>query len=856
MRIPWAFQFAARVLILIFALLSAGYCLLAYIPFTYQQIHVGGLLGWLTVFVLFHPLFYWLALLLAGMTLLPELLGGKGKNGARAILGAGAVAGVVLTIRPVLVSLGNDTGSAIWSVVWLVPLVAVGALDWWACWEDIEWSETGSTEDAALFPAFWQTGALLAILYFAMAAVRLRGIYDLHMTGRQWLWVAACTVVSQLLLFTVVGVVLDLVRGKTLRLSKSVAAEFASCVVTVWVLGWLVIRIVIFPTLSLSGAWNWVLSIAVSGCVAIFLAGTSLRIGRVQTVETTEDSRGRGRLRHTNPVESGLGLLLAPFGFLREAEWWKRVLVVGAICIVAWYLSNRARLMDWDYLLQKTLVSLLAVVLFACFYSMARRGKSGRPVLAYGTAALILLAYLALGTLEPKIAQAGTGVEGPTRILDEYADYDVAFRLADDLLTQPRVGTRRSSLNENFYAFLAENTHIPRSRRVEPVDVELAQSPSSGTTRKPHIFIFVIDSLRRDYLSAYNPAVDFTPAIEDFARESVVFTNAFTRYGGTGLSEPSIWVGGLMLHKQYITPFAPMNALQKLIEEDKYRALVSKDTILQTVVAPSPSMSELDEHIGTMNYEFCTTLTELTGKVAANKANGELIFAYTQPQDIHVSVIDREGRSAPAGEKIPTGFDRAYASRLRKMDGCFGRFIGYLKQSGMYEDSVVVLTSDHGDFLGEHGQYGHAYSLAPEVARIPLIVHLPSWMASGVKYDTSLTAFTSDITPSLYYLLGHRPILQNGIYGRPLFTESLDEQTSALRDSYLLASSYAPVYGLLMSNGHLLYVADGVNYTDYAYELSSDGSNTPVAVTADLRKKGQEGISDQVKAIAHFYRMR
>jgi hypothetical protein len=77
-----------------------------------------------------------------------------------------------------------------------------------------------------------------------------------------------------------------------------------------------------------------------------------------------------------------------------------------------------------------------------------------------------------------------------------------------------------------------------------------------------------------------------------------------------------------------------------------------------------------------------------------------------------------------------------------------------------------------------------------------------------------------------------------------------------VHDSYLLASSYAPVYGLLMSNGHLLYVADGVNYTDAAYEIGSDGSNAQIAVTSELRKRGQQGISDQVNEVAHFYRLR
>ena len=100
--------------------------------------------------------------------------------------------------------------------------------------------------------------------------------------------------------------------------------------------------------------------------------------------------------------------------------------------------------------------------------------------------------------------------------------------------------------------------------------------------RAPHIFIFVIDSLRQDYLSPYNPGVTFTPAIDAFARDSVVFKRAFTQYGATGLSEPSIWVGGLLVHKQYVMPFAPMNALHKLLAADGYQRFISRDTILRT----------------------------------------------------------------------------------------------------------------------------------------------------------------------------------------------------------------------------------------------------------------------------------
>src|SRR5258708_26091575 len=61
------------------------------------------------------------------------------------------------------------------------------------------------------------------------------------------------------------------------------------------------------------------------------------------------------------------------------------------------------------------------------------------------------------------------------------------------------------------------------------------------------------------------------------------YTTLFrSHYGGTGLSEPSIWMGGMMVHKQYVTPFAPMNALQKLLETDGYRSFVTRDSILRS----------------------------------------------------------------------------------------------------------------------------------------------------------------------------------------------------------------------------------------------------------------------------------
>src|SRR5262249_23836542 len=142
---------------------------------------------------------------------------------------------------------------------------------------------------------------------------------------------------------------------------------------------------------------------------------------------------------------------------------------------------------------------------------------------------------------------------GSTPIVDTWKGRDPSLRLIADALA-----TAAPVSDQGFVEFLQRQTNIPRSVQVEPVTIELAALSGAPAAVRPHIFLFVIDSLRRDYVAPYNDKVTFTPALDRFARESTVFERAFTRYGATGLSVPALWVGGLVLHKQYVMPFAPM----------------------------------------------------------------------------------------------------------------------------------------------------------------------------------------------------------------------------------------------------------------------------------------------------------
>ena len=133
-----------------------------------------------------------------------------------------------------------------------------------------------------------------------------------------------------------------------------------------------------------------------------------------------------------------------------------------------------------------------------------------------------------------------------------------------------------------------------------------------------------------------------------------------------------------------------------------------------------------------------------------------------------------------------------------------------------------------------------------------MIIHLPEKLRSRLSCDPKAIAFLTDITPTLYYLLGHRPIVSKPLFGKPLFTETLREREER-HGPWLVASSYGPVYGILDRDGRSLYIADGVNFQDSLYDLTSGQGGTREPVTRQTRERYQRLIEEQVLEIARFY---
>lgn len=433
--------------------------------------------------------------------------------------------------------------------------------------------------------------------------------------------------------------------------------------------------------------------------------------------------------------------------------------------------------------------------------------------------------------------------------IDVRADAAALAKADPTLIALGRLAASASPVPD-FYAFLQRSTNIPRTVPLPPRDIELSTLPPGRLARKPHVFILVIDSLRQDYVGVYNPAVRFTPAFDAFSKDALVFKNAFTAYGATGLSEPSIWSGARLVHKQYVLPFSPMNSLEKLVTSEDYYRAVTVDVILGQLLDAKTANARLDENtVG--NYKLCGSLDELDRRLDGRPAD-KPVFAYTQPQDIHISVIQREG-AKPLDRGSYEGFYAPYASRAARLDQCFGRFIGKLKERGLYDDSIIVLTADHGDSLGEDGRWGHAYTLFPEILRVPLIMRVPERLKQGKAWDLDAPAFLIDITPTLYALLGRPPDVHQAVFGRSLIGDDAAKLAAAVPKRALVASSYGPVYGLLTDSARRLYIADAINYQTYLFDLRADPRGRRNLSDAAAQAEFNPALIDAVQEVNAFY---
>jgi len=271
------------------------------------------------------------------------------------------------------------------------------------------------------------------------------------------------------------------------------------------------------------------------------------------------------------------------------------------------------------------------------------------------------------------------------------------------------------------------------------------------TPPRQSILLITVDALRADHVGLYGYPRNTTPHLDALGRESAVFLNAYSHSPWTHPSLASIHTG-LHSRDHGITQWYHIlnDNYTTLAEVFREHGYITEAYVTHITFRPEYGYAQgfdyYDHSALQKGYpHFVSSSREVTDKIIGRLDGlSKPFFIWVHYFDPHHRYLQHKGLIFG---KRP--IDR-YDSEVAYTDHHIGRLLDALKERGLYEDTVVVVTADHGEEFADHGGAEHTRTLYEEVLRIPLIIKVPG--LSRQKVEEAVVE--SDIAGTLLKLSG------------------------------------------------------------------------------------------------------
>ena len=300
----------------------------------------------------------------------------------------------------------------------------------------------------------------------------------------------------------------------------------------------------------------------------------------------------------------------------------------------------------------------------------------------------------------------------------------------------------------------------------------LAACRDRHTTTPHDVVLIVIDTLRADHLSVYGYGRDTSPNLARFARDAVTYENAISPATWTTPAHASLFTGrwpsyhgaervaGDRLLATPVDPGVPMLAELLRTHGLHTAAFVGNAVYVAREFGFDRGFDEFfdRELSGTsrLRKAFCTWIPEQTGRlfVFVNILDPHEPYEPPPPFDTRFPGKQANGTLMTALVKAGTTltpdlvahFVSQYDGEIAFVDRALGLILAALKETGRYDDALVIVTSDHGELLGEHGLAGHGQEPYEGLVRVPLLVKYPWSLRAGERIGqrvSTLGVFTT-----------------------------------------------------------------------------------------------------------------
>jgi len=330
--------------------------------------------------------------------------------------------------------------------------------------------------------------------------------------------------------------------------------------------------------------------------------------------------------------------------------------------------------------------------------------------------------------------------------------------------------------------------------------------------RRPNIVLIIVDSLRSDRLSCYGYETRTTPCLDDLASESLVFENAISPSGWTRASFSSIFTGTYPSKNNHGESPEMFPTMMQILRPHGYKTFGMTDNFFvkplcigfdEFLYVTRRSMARIAysrdvRHFFEIAYTVARhrTLSNINNVVKnivakkwldRNKGKRFFMFMdysvhwpYDPPKqflgrlpegvtgedlrnarrDVYELITDMSGKNLTILQSL-------YNGQVGYFDSCLSQMVGHLKSLDLWDNTLLIVTSDHGDLLGEHGLLTHQFVLYEPLIKVPLIVRFPDLFTGGKRHSGLVQ--TLDILPMLIdYLSIDRMDVSREVQGKSL----------------------------------------------------------------------------------------
>lgn len=274
------------------------------------------------------------------------------------------------------------------------------------------------------------------------------------------------------------------------------------------------------------------------------------------------------------------------------------------------------------------------------------------------------------------------------------------------------------------------------------------------------VILISIDTLRADHLPAYGYEGVRTPHIDALRADGILFRNAYAQVPLTLPSHASLMTGTLPaengVRDNLGYRLAPRDGatLPQALRANGY---ATGAAVSAYVLRGETGMGALfDAYDDGIAFQAGTELGAIQRPGAATAAIASRWIAQqgTKPFFYFLHLFEPHTPYAPP-EPFRSAAASAYDGEIAHTDSILGSFLDSLKASGVYDRAIIVLLSDHGEGLGDHGEAEHGIFVYREALHVPLIVKLPKSHGGGGTVEDPVGLV--DVFPTVMSLTGLQP---------------------------------------------------------------------------------------------------